>query len=86
VLAERFDALDADPAVVSRPGDVALENVAGFLALSSPVAGKLCDGLREHGVFADYRGNMLRLGPAPYLSDGQLIEAVTILGDVTKRV
>jgi kynureninase len=33
-------------------------------------------------VFADARGEILRLGPAPYLADRQLRNAVSILGDV----
>jgi kynureninase len=33
-------------------------------------------------VFADARGNILRLGPAPYVSDEQLRTAIDVLGDV----
>jgi hypothetical protein len=34
---------------------------------------------RERGVYTDSRGEILRLGPAPYLSDQQLIYAISIL-------
>jgi hypothetical protein len=33
-------------------------------------------------VLTDSRGDMLRLGPAPYLSDRQLDQAMDILADV----
>jgi kynureninase len=32
----------------------------------------------------DARGDVLRLGPAPYLSDAQLLEAVGLLGEVVR--
>jgi kynureninase len=37
--------------------------------------------VRRRGVFVDARGDVLRLGPAPYLADEQLRDAVAILGD-----
>jgi len=80
VLARSFDALDADPAVIRRDQTVPLDQIGGFLALEAPAAGVLAAALHREGVFTDYRGNMLRLGPAPYLSDRQLTDAVTILG------
>jgi kynureninase len=55
--------------------------VGGFLALESPHAGALRDALGRLGVMADSRGRHLRLGPAPYLSDAQLREAVARLGE-----
>ena len=86
LLAAEFDALDLDPAVVSRDRDVPLEEVGGFLALQAPGAAGLVRRLRERGVWADARGEVLRLGPAPYLSDGQLREAVGVLGEVARGV
>ena len=82
LLAERFDALDLDPALVHRDGDVPLEGVGGFLVLWSPRAGELSRRLKEVGVWTDSRGDALRLGPAPYLSDLQLIEAMDRFGQV----
>jgi kynureninase len=32
-------------------------------------------------VFCDYRGEILRLGPAPYVSDRQLRDAIEALRD-----
>lgn len=83
-LAERFDALDLDPAVVLRDRTVPLTRLGGFLALRSPRAGELCRALAARGVQTDSRGDALRLGPAPYLSDAQLDDAMTILGDIAR--
>ena len=55
------------------------DGLAGFLALRTPLAPQLVGLLRERGVLADHRGDLLRLGPAPYLRDDQLAEAVTRL-------
>ncbi|HET7039446.1 MAG TPA: hypothetical protein VFH97_06135, partial [Gemmatimonadales bacterium] len=81
-LAERFDALDLDPQVLSRDRETALERVAGFLALRCPRAPDLARRLRARGLWSDARGDVLRLGPAPYLSDAQLDRAIAVLGDV----
>ena len=82
VLAKAFDALDTDPAVIDRDRSVRLEDIAGFLALRSMRAGELSVALSERGVRTDYRGDTLRLGPAPYLTDAQLRDAVALLGEV----
>ncbi len=84
LLARLFDELDADPRLIARDRTVPLEQIAGFLTLTSPRAGDLCTALRKLGVLTDYRGDALRLGPAPYLSDEQLTTAVTALGEVIK--
>lgn len=81
LLADRFDALDADPEVIARDRSMPLARVGGFLALNSPRAGALCAQLRERGMFTDHRDGILRLGPAPYLSDRQLIAAIDTLGE-----
>lgn len=81
LLAERFDALDADPEVITRDRSVALSEIGGFLALRSPRAAELSRRLRERGVLTDYRDDLLRLGPAPYLAEDQLIESVELLGE-----
>lgn len=84
-LADGVDALDLDPAVLSRDRAVPLECKGGFLALETPFAGEFACALRGRGVYVDYRGTLLRLGPAPYVADAQLDEATTALGDVAAR-
>jgi kynureninase len=86
LLAERFDALGLDPRVITRDRSVGIERLGGFLALQTPHAGDFFHKLRERGVLTDYRGEWLRLGPAPYLSDAQLETAMEHLGDVARAI
>jgi len=53
--------------------------IGGFLAIPAPRAGKIQKALRKKNIWTDYRGEMLRLGPAPYLTDDQLHVALTAL-------
>jgi kynureninase len=82
LLAARFDALDLGPDTITRDRVTPLEGVAGFLALRSPRAAELSRGLRARGVLTDVRGELLRLGPAPYLADAQLDAAIDAVGEV----
>ncbi|MEJ2370705.1 MAG: hypothetical protein P8Y07_07625 [Gemmatimonadales bacterium] len=82
LLAERFDALDADPAIIDRDRSLDLADIGGFLALRTPHAAEICAALRERGIHTDYREDLLRLGPAPYLSQSQLIRAADALAEV----
>lgn len=86
LLAERFDALDADPAIISRDRSIPLARLGGFLALDSPRAGDLCAALRDRGMFTDHRNGVLRLGPAPYLCDRQLADAIEVLDEAIGEV
>ncbi|MCY3838452.1 MAG: hypothetical protein OXH09_07410 [Gammaproteobacteria bacterium] len=80
-LAKGIDALDVDPKVLSWDRDLPLERRGGFLALNTPGAGQLAARLRSRDVFTDHRGTILRLGPAPYVTNAQLDEAVGLLGE-----
>jgi kynureninase len=80
-LAAAFDALDLDPAVIARNRDCALEQIGGFLVLRCARAAELCRELRTRGVLSDFRGDLVRLGPAPYLADAQLDEAISMLAE-----
>ncbi len=83
LLRREFDRLDADPDLVRR-ADVPLAELGGFLVLDTPKAGDLCGQLRRRGVHTDHRGDKLRFGPAPYLSDTQLIDSMGLLGEVIR--
>lgn len=84
VLQSAFEALDADP-TIAMIEPLPPERRAGFLALRAPDARNLVHGLRAHDVLTDARGAMLRLGPAPYLTDDQLRDAVARLGEVIRE-
>jgi kynureninase len=85
LLKTRFEALDADPHVAHVVA-VPEERRGGFLAIRSRDASGLAAALWQHGVWSDARRDLLRLGPAPYISDEQLIAAVDILGGVLDTV
>jgi kynureninase len=64
---------------------VPISELAGFLAMpvSNPAA--IQGALRAQNVWTDYRGDTLRLGPAPYVSDAQLQEAARLLSASLRR-
>jgi len=81
LLAARFDELDAPPSLITRERALPLSDFGGFLALRCGRAAQLQRALRDRGVLTDSRGERLRLGPAPYLSDEQLERAIALLGE-----
>lgn len=76
LLARAFDALELPDAVITRDRSVPLDRFGGFLALHSPHAEALQRELARAGVLTDSRGDTLRLGPAPYLTETQLETAI----------
>jgi kynureninase len=81
LLTKEFEQLDISPALASiesMPDD----RRGGFLAIRAASAKELAHRLRERGVHVDARGDILRMGPAPYLRDDQLRDAVAALGEV----
>jgi kynureninase len=55
--------------------DIPITGLAGFLACPSAEAPQLHEVLKQKGIWTDYRGDALRLGPAPYVTDAQLSAA-----------
>ena len=84
LLKSRFEelALDDDRARVVPVPDAMR---AGFLAITAPRAAALSRALRERGVLTDARGDILRLGPAPYLDDHQLTDGIAALGEIVDQ-
>lgn len=80
ILVDRFDSLDLDSKTICRNRETPLDQIGGFLVLWSDQAGEISRRLKEVGVWTDHRGAALRLGPAPYLCDAQLCEAIDRLG------
>jgi kynureninase len=60
------------------------ERRAGFIAVRVPEAARVTKELRAQGVFIDFRGDLLRLGPAPYLTDDELDTAMRKVRDAIK--
>ncbi len=86
VLARRVDELEVPEEVLTRDRTTPLEAFGAFLAVESPDAGALARALAEDGVLTDARGRYLRLGPAPYLSNAQLDDAMDRLAGALSTV
>jgi kynureninase len=83
LLKDAFEALDIARRI-AKVEEMPDERRAGFLAIRAPEATELARALRERGVFTDARSDVLRLGPAPYLRDDQLHEAISVLGEILR--
>jgi kynureninase len=85
LLRSQFDALDV-PRALAHVVPMAEDRRGGFLAVRTPEARHLLRLLRERGVHADARGETLRLGPAPYLRDDQLRDAIRALDEALREL
>ncbi|MGB0860406.1 MAG: kynureninase [Pseudoalteromonas spongiae] len=63
-----------------------IDNNAGFLSLTTPEAATWVKKLAEQGIQTDSRGNQLRLGPAPYVTDEQLDNALDVIANIAKTM
>ncbi len=81
LLSSEFERLDC-PASVAFIEPMPDERRGGFLAIRTNAAVAVARRLRERQVHCDARGDLLRLGPAPYLRDDQLRDAIGLLGQV----
>jgi kynureninase len=64
---------------------VPVNKIGGFFALRTPLAAHFQKALHGKRVWTDYRGDTLRLGPAPYTTDEQVKEAVEVLGALQRK-
>jgi kynureninase len=83
LLKSSFENLDVDPAV-ARVEPMDEEQRGGFLAIRAPRAADVSRALKMRGVMTDARGEILRVGPAPYLDDRQLLDGIAALGEVLR--
>ena len=51
----------------------------GFVAIESARAEQLGTALRREGIYVDARGKMLRIGPAPYVTDEDIDTAMDVI-------
>ena len=83
---QRFLEMDADPDIIKLQHGHPLSHNAGFLAFQSPHTPELYEKLKENGVFCDCRGQILRLGPAPYIGRDHIDELFNILNKCLKQI
>ena len=86
LLRSLFEEQNFDPSVIKLRHERPLEENGGFLALQSPKAREIRAALLENGVFTDARGDILRMGPAPYITTEQIKKAMNILGKCVKQI
>lgn len=55
---------------------------AGFVAVRVAEASRVVDTLRARGIQTDARGDVLRLGPAPYVADDEIDRALIALRSI----
>ena len=58
------------------------ERRGGFVAVEVAGASEVVAALRDRGIYTDARGDLLRLGPAPYVTDAEIDRALTALAEV----
>lgn len=68
---------------VAAPRDPARRG--GFVAVRAEHAEEKTRALRAKGVFVDSRGDLLRIGPAPYVTDDELDRGVDLVADELRR-
>ncbi len=85
LLLARFDALDLPPDFICRDHTISQPQRGGFIALHSPHAAALTQALHARQFYCDSRGDTLRLGPAPYLNDQQLLNAMELFAEVVGK-
>lgn len=79
LLQAGVEALDLDPAV-ARLVPVPADRRGGFVAVRTSLAQEAVAALRAAQIWVDARGELLRLGPAPYVTDDQIDSGVACLG------
>lgn len=75
-----------DPKIIKCYHQKPLEQNGGFLALQSPHARKIRARLLEKNVFTDARDDILRLGPAPYITTKQIEQAIAALTESVAEI
>ena len=72
-----FRAFDFDPDVIEVT--TTPEFMGGFISFDSPYSREINLYMRDHGIHTDVCGRYLRMGPAPYMCDEQLEDAIHAL-------
>ncbi len=74
-----------DPSLIKLSHQKPVDQNGGFLALKSPHAREIRACLLEQDVFTDARGDILRMGVAPYITSDQIKEGIQRLSAVIQN-
>lgn len=86
LLRALFKEKNFEHSVIRLTHEEPLERNGGFLSLTSPHAREIRAKLMENGVFTDARGEILRFGPAPYITTSQIKQAMDELEKVVGEI
>lgn len=86
LLRKLFQNRHFNPEIIKLRHSEPLERNGGFLALQSPKAREIRAALLEKEVFTDARGDILRLGPAPYTTTAQIEQAIDALAESVEEL
>jgi kynureninase len=82
-IIERLDAQSGAPVLVSSRDDA---RRGSFVTLRHAHAGDVVSELRKRGVWVDSRGELLRIGPAPYIRDDEIDRGVDAIVEVCREL
>lgn len=86
LLRKLFQNQHFDPEVIKLRHTKPLDQNGGFLALQSPKAREIRAALLEKELFSDARGDILRMGPAPYTTTEQIEKAIQALAESVEEI
>ncbi|MFD2533278.1 kynureninase/PvdN C-terminal domain-containing protein [Gracilimonas halophila] len=86
LLRTLFREKNFEPSLIRLTHEEPLERNGGFLSLTSPKAREIRAQLMENGVFTDARDEILRFGPAPYITTSQIRQAMNELEKVVHEL
>ncbi len=78
-----FDGLERAGWAPATPREPSLRG--GFVAVRCANAAEVVEALRRDDVYVDARGDLVRLGPAPYVTDDEIDRAVTAFAKAARR-
>lgn len=84
-LWQGIESMGLAQACLALPSHTLTQN-AGFLSLTTAKANEWVAELGHRGILCDSRGDQLRFGPAPYLSKGQLDNALNVVEDLAQKL
>lgn len=86
LLKEQFLGQNFDTELIKLYHRQPLEQNGGFLAMRSPYARTIRAQLMEQNIYTDARGDVLRLGPAPYVTPEQIKTVISELSNIVNRL
>lgn len=85
-LASEFDLNIGNNEKIYRDTEYNLSKTGGFLVLKSNYSSEITKELYKRNISVDYRGDNLRLGPAPFMSKLQLSDSIIALKEIIKSL